>query len=66
MKIIRVELHSAITKSLRLPGARIASIGGRETLSNYATETLRGQRADDLNKGIVQHSTFIEKPPPSA
>jgi hypothetical protein len=66
MKIIGVELHSAITNSLRSPGARIAKIGNSEKLSNYATEMLRGQRAEDLNKGIDQHSTFIEKPPPSA
>ncbi len=62
--IIRAELHSAITGQItEIERARIANIGRSETLGNYATETLRGPCAEDLNKGIVQRSSFIEKHP---
>jgi hypothetical protein len=63
--IIRVELHSAITGQVtKIEWARIATnIGRTETLGNYATETLRVPCAEDLNKGIGQRSSFIEKHP---
>jgi hypothetical protein len=62
--IIRVELHSAVIGQItEIERARIANIGRSETLGNYATETLRGPCAEDLNKGIVQRSSFIEKHP---
>src|SRR5258705_11699421 len=65
--IIRVELDSAITGQItEIERARIANIGRSETLGNYATETLRGPCAEDLNKGIVQRSSFIEKHPRKA
>jgi hypothetical protein len=65
--IIRVELHSAITGQItEIERARIANIGRSETLGNYAAETLRGPCAEDLNKGIVQRSSFIEKHPGKA
>jgi hypothetical protein len=38
----------------------------RGALGNYATETLRGPCAEDLNKGIGQRSSFIKKHPHKA
>jgi hypothetical protein len=65
--IIRVKLHSAITGQIaEIARAKIANIGGSETLGNYATETLHGPCAARLNKGIVQRSFFIEKYPRKA
>jgi hypothetical protein len=65
--IIRVELHSAITGQItEIEPARIANIGRSETLGNYATEMLRSPCAEDLNKGMVQRSSFSEKHPRKA
>jgi hypothetical protein len=60
--IIRVELHSAITGQItEIERARITNIGRSET-----PETLRGPCAEDLNRGIVQRSSFSEKHPRNA
>jgi hypothetical protein len=66
--MIRVELHGAITGQItKIERERIATnIGRSETLGNYATETLRGPCAEDLNKDIGQRSSLIKKHPHKA
>lgn len=55
MIIIRVELHSAITRQVtEIARMRICNVGGTRTSGNYQVETLRGRSPEQFNRGTVQ------------
>lgn len=55
MIVVRVELHSAVTRQVtELARLHIANVGGTETLRDYEVSTLRGRSTAALNAGVVQ------------
>lgn len=54
MIIIRVELHSAITRRVtEIARMRICNVGGTERRGDYSIETYRGRTAQQLDKREV-------------
>ncbi|WP_407155196.1 hypothetical protein [Bradyrhizobium sp. STM 3557] len=54
MIIIRVELHSAITRKVtELARMRICNIGGTVDRGDYHVATLRGRSTEQLDRGAV-------------
>lgn len=55
MIVVRVELHSAITRQVtELARAHICNIGGSGTVRDYEIRTLRGRSTRALDAGAVQ------------
>lgn len=60
MIVVRVELHSAITRQVtEIARMHISNIGGTRQLGNYRVETLRGRSADELSRYIVQRKGSV-------
>lgn len=55
MIVVRVELHSAITRQItEIARMHICNIGGSHTKGDYAAATLRGRSKQDLDKNCKQ------------
>jgi hypothetical protein len=64
MIVIRVELHSAITRQVtEIARMRIRNAGGTKALARYAVETLRGRSREQLNRGECQRSGEVKDYP---
>lgn len=64
MIVIRVELHSSITRKVtELARMRIVNIGGTVESGHYHAETLRGRSRQDLDRGQVQRSGQVRDYP---
>lgn len=64
MIVIRVELHSAITREVtEIARMRIRNAGGDRKVGHYAVETLRGRSREQLNRGECQRSGTVENYP---
>lgn len=67
MIIVRVELHSAITRKVtELARMRVCNVGGSLELGDYSVETLRGRSTEQLNAGQVQRSAHVRRYPRQA
>lgn len=64
MIVVRVELHSAITRKVtELARMRICNIGGTTTVGSYSVETLRGRSRESLDRGIGQRAGQVKDYP---
>ncbi|WP_316165380.1 MULTISPECIES: hypothetical protein [unclassified Bradyrhizobium] len=64
MIIIRVELHSAITRQVtEIARMRICNIGGTREYGDYRAETFRGRSAQQLARLVRQRSADLTKYP---
>jgi hypothetical protein len=64
MIVVRVELHSAITRQVtELARMKICNVGGSQTLGDYSVETLRGRSREQLDRGQVQRRAFVKRYP---
>lgn len=55
MIVVRVELHSALTRQVtELARLHICNVGGTAESGDYEVRTLRGRDTAALDKGIVQ------------
>jgi hypothetical protein len=60
MIIVRVELHSAVTRNVtEIARMRICNIGGTRERGDYRAETFRGRSAQQLARLIRQRATTI-------
>lgn len=60
MLIVRVELHSAITRQItEIARMRIANVGGTVRLGDYTVDTFRGRDARALDRGKVQRTGHV-------
>jgi hypothetical protein len=64
MIIVRVELHSAVTREVtEIARMRICNVGGTNERGNYSAETFRGRSARQLSRMIRQRSAGVENYP---
>ncbi|MCK1669418.1 hypothetical protein IVA91_31795 [Bradyrhizobium sp. 153] len=64
MIVIRVELHSAITRKVtELARMRICNVGGDKDLGDYDVETLRGRCREQLDQGVRQRAGKVRAYP---
>lgn len=57
MIVVRVELHSAITRKVtEIARMRICNVGGTVDLGDYSAEALRGRSREHLDRGQVQRA----------
>ena len=64
MIVIRVELHSAITRQVtELARMHICNVGGGEELRDYEVRTLRGRSRESLDRRTVHRRGKVEKHP---
>jgi hypothetical protein len=64
MIVVRVELHSAITRQVtEIARMHICNFGGTRQLGNYRIETLRGRSATELSRYIVQREGTVRNHP---
>jgi hypothetical protein len=64
MIIVRVELHSAVTRKVtEIARMRICNIGGTRERGDYRAETFRGRSAQQLARLIRQRAATISDYP---
>jgi hypothetical protein len=64
MIVIRVELHSAVTRKVtEIARMRICNIGGTREHGDYRAETFRGRSAEQLARLIRQRAATISDYP---
>jgi hypothetical protein len=64
MIIVRVELHSAITREVsEIARMHISNIGGSRQVGHYHAKTYRGRSSDQLSRGVVQRQGSIRNYP---
>ncbi|MGM4955671.1 hypothetical protein ACT4MK_09975 [Bradyrhizobium barranii] len=64
MIVVRVELHSAITRKVtEIARMRIRNAGGTADLGNYSVETLGGRSREQLDRGVCQRGGAVESYP---
>jgi hypothetical protein len=64
MIIVRVELHSAITRTVtEIARMRITNIGGTRSVGHYSAETLRGRSSKQLAQGVRQRAGAVRDYP---
>jgi hypothetical protein len=64
MIVIRVELHSAITRKVtEIARMRICNVGGTRERGNYRAETFRGRSTRELDRLIRQRAAAIDNYP---
>jgi len=64
MIIIRIELHSAITRRVtEIARMRICNIGGTRTRGSYSVQTLRGRCKEQLDEAKVQRQGSVSDYP---
>lgn len=64
MIVVRVELHSALTRKVtELARMHICNFGGSRTVGHYEVRTLRGRSAKDLDRHIVQRTGTVMNHP---
>lgn len=64
MIIIRVELHSAITRKVtEIARMQIRNAGGDRKVARYSVETLRGRSREQLDRRECQRSGVVENYP---
>lgn len=67
MIVIRVELHSAITRKVtEIARMNICNVGGTTELGDYRAETLRGRSAEQLDRRVVTRSGEVNRYPRQA
>lgn len=64
MIVVRVELHSAITRKVtEIARMRIRNAGGTKEVGNYSAETLRGRSREQLDRGVCQRGGEVKDYP---
>lgn len=64
MIVVRVELHSAITRKVtEIARMKIINVGGNRTVGHYVAETYRGRSAEQLARAVKQRSGSIKDYP---
>lgn len=64
MIVVKVELHSAITRQVtEIARMKIANVGGNRTLGHYFAETCRGRSSVQLDRGVRQRSGSVRDYP---
>ncbi|CAL77394.1 hypothetical protein BRADO3616 [Bradyrhizobium sp. ORS 278] len=64
MIIVRVELHSAVTRQVtEIARMRICNVGGTREHGDYRAETFRGRSAQQLSRLIRQRTADVTKYP---
>jgi hypothetical protein len=64
MIVIRVELHSAITRKVtEIARMHISNIGGSRQTGHYHAKTYRGRSSEQLSHGAVQRQGSIRNYP---
>lgn len=64
MIVIRVELHSAITRQVtEIARMHIRNAGGTKQVGNYSCETLRGRSREQLDRRECQRGGVVENYP---
>lgn len=64
MIVVRVELHSAITRKVtEIARMRIRNAGGTADIGNYSAETLRGRSREQLDRGECQRGGEVKAYP---
>ncbi|WP_025036117.1 hypothetical protein [Bradyrhizobium sp. DOA9] len=60
MIVVRVELHSAITRKVtEIARMHIRNAGGTKDIGNYSAETLRGRSREQLDRGVCQRGGTV-------
>ncbi|BCA04176.1 hypothetical protein [Bradyrhizobium diazoefficiens] len=60
MIVVRVELHSAITREVtEIARMHIRNRGGTEDLGDYAVDTVRGRTREQLDRGACVRSAEV-------
>lgn len=61
MIVVRVELHSAITRKVtEIARMHIRNRGGTEELGDYAVDTVRGRSREQLDRGACVRSAEVK------
>lgn len=64
MIVIRIELHSAITKRVtEIARMRICNVGGTRERGSYSVETLRGRCVEQLDRYQPQRRGLVREYP---
>lgn len=64
MIVIRVELHSAVSRTVtEIARMKIINVGGTRTLGHYFAETYRGRSGEQLKRGVRQRSGSVRDYP---
>jgi hypothetical protein len=64
MIVIRVELHSAVTRKVtEIARMHIANVGGSRQLGHYHAKTYRGRSSEQLSRGQVQRQGVVRDYP---
>jgi hypothetical protein len=64
MIVIRVELHSAVTRKVtEIARMHITNIGGSRQVGHYSARTYRGRSSEQLSRGEVQRQDSIRNYP---
>ena len=64
MIVIRVELHSAVTRRVtEIARMHICNIGGSRQTGNYSAQTYCGRSSEKLSRGTVQRQGSIKNYP---
>jgi hypothetical protein len=64
MIVVRVGLHSAVTKRVtEIARMHISNIGGSRQVGNYFARTYRGRSSEQLSRGDVQRQGSIRNYP---
>ena len=64
MIVIRVELHSAVTRKVtEIARMHISNIGGSRQIGHYSARTYRGRSSEQLSRGAVQRQGSIRNYP---
>jgi len=64
MIIVRVELHSAVTKRVtEIARMKIANIGGTRAIGHYHAETYRGRSSEQLSQARRQRAGSVRDYP---
>jgi hypothetical protein len=64
MIVVRIELHSAITKRVtELARMHICNVGGSRQIGDYFARTYRGRSSEQLSRAIVQRQASVRNYP---
>ena len=64
MIVVRVELHSAVTRKVtEIARMQIRNAGGDRKVARYSVETLRGRSREQLDRRECQRSGTVENYP---
>ncbi len=67
MIVIRVELHSAVTKKItEIARMQICNVGGTADHGDYRAETLKGRTAEQLDRRVRNRAGEVKRYPRQA